>query len=134
VSVATGRFAVGVESVDRLHEECELRLGELAACMSAGAEATAALAALDEHLQRHFAHEESLMAATRFPPSACHQREHAMVLEVMAEVRRRYGAGERDPAVRLAEALVEWFELHARSMDAALAQWLAATPRDATAA
>ena len=83
-----------------------------------------ALADLHDHLERHFQHEESLMSASDFPPAGCHQREHASVLEVVAEVRRRYAGGERDPAARLADALVEWLELHAGSMDAALAQWL----------
>jgi hemerythrin-like metal-binding protein len=129
--VATGRFAVGVASIDGLHEECELRLADLAGRVAAGTDAARALDALDEHLQRHFAHEESLMTATAFPPATCHRREHAMVLEVVAEVRRRYLAGETDPAVRLAEALVEWFDLHASTMDVALAQWLAQAQRAA---
>jgi len=135
VSEPAGRFAVGFASIDRLHDECEARLAALGACVQDATDASAALDALQEHLQRHFAHEESLMAASDFAPAACHQREHAMVLEVMAEVRRRYALGEREPAGRLAEALLEWFELHAQSMDAALAQWLVAAPRSvATAA
>ena len=97
--------------------------------MAGGDDATEGLAALHEHLERHFRHEEALMADTGFPPAACHQREHASVLEVVAEVRRRYALGERDPALRLAEAVLEWFEVHAGSLDAALAAWLNA-PRD----
>lgn len=52
------------------------------------------------------------------------------MLEVVAEVRRRYALGEREPAERLPEAVFEWFELHAGSMDVALAAWLNA-PREA---
>jgi hemerythrin len=54
-----------------------------------------------------------------------------MVLEVVAEVCRRHGAGDRAPAERLAAAVTEWFELHAAGMDAALAAWLNAR-RDET--
>lgn len=118
------RFAVGVPTIDTLHEECEELLSRLADAIGRGDDATAALAAMHEHLVRHFEHEESLMDQTGFPPGACHQREHASVLEVVAEVRRRYASGERDPAERLPAAVLEWFELHARSMDAALAAWL----------
>lgn len=119
-----GRFAVGVDSIDALHVECEAMIAQLATAIESGSDATSALAELHDHLERHFQHEESLMAASDFPPSGCHQREHASVREVVAEVRRRYAGGERDPAARLADALVEWLELHAGSMDAALAQWL----------
>lgn len=118
------RFAVGVSSIDALHEECEVALVRLAEALGRDADAEAALAGLHEHLIRHFEHEEALMSSTDFPPGACHQREHASVLEVVAEVRRRYALGERDPAERLPAAVLEWFELHARSMDAALAAWL----------
>jgi hemerythrin-like metal-binding protein len=121
---ASGGYAVGVASIDRLHEECEAVLARLTDTVGHGADATAALELLQEHLTRHFAHEESLMAATSFPPASCHQREHASVLEVVAEVRRRYALGDADPLARLPEAMLEWFAVHASSMDAALAAWL----------
>ena len=120
----SGRFAVGVASIDALHVECEAAIAQLAAAIESGGDATTALAGLHDHLERHFRHEESLMSASDFPPAGCHQREHASVLEVVAEVRRRYAGGEQDPAARLADAVLEWLELHAGSMDAALAQWL----------
>jgi hemerythrin-like metal-binding protein len=125
-----GRFAVGVPTIDILHEECEAALAQLAGAIERGEDPGPALIALHEHLVRHFEHEESLMAETDFPPGACHQREHVSVLEVVAEVRRRYALGDRDPAERLPAAVLEWFELHARGMDAALAAWLN-SPREA---
>lgn len=124
------RFAVGVPTIDALHEECESALNDLADAIARGEDAGPALAALHEHLERHFQHEELLMSESAFPPGGCHAREHASVLEVVAEVRRRYALGEREPAERLPEAVFEWFELHAGSMDAALAAWLNA-PREA---
>lgn len=125
---AASPFAVGVPTIDALHEECEELLSRLADAIARGADATAALAELQEHLVRHFEHEETLMERTGFPPGACHQREHASVLEVVAEVRRRYAASDRAPAERLPAAVLEWFALHARSMDAALAAWLNTAP------
>ena len=124
---ASGQFAVGEASIDRLHEECETVLAQLAADLDAQRDASAALQNLHQHLERHFEHEEQLMSASSFPPAGCHQREHASVLEVVAEVRRRYSDGDRDPAARLAEAMFEWFGVHANSMDAALAAWLSAS-------
>ena len=125
------RYAVGVPSIDALHEECSALVEALAHALARGSDVQDALDALHEHLVRHFAHEESLMAATDFPPMACHQREHAAVLEVVAEVQKRYAAGDREPAARLDAAILEWFELHAGSMDAMLAQWLHAAAQPA---
>jgi hemerythrin-like metal-binding protein len=127
-------FAVGVPSIDALHVECEAMLLRLSNAIETGTGIDTALAALQEHLGRHFSHEEALMAQTSFPPAGCHEREHAMVLEVVAEVCRRHGAGDRAPAERLAAAVTEWFELHAAGMDAALAAWLNARRDEAVSA
>jgi hemerythrin-like metal-binding protein len=124
---ASARYAVGVPSIDRLHEECEALLAQLTEAVTTRADATEALGRLHEHLTRHFEHEQSLMASTSFPPANCHQREHASVLEVVVEVRRRYAQGDSAPLSRLPEAVFEWFGIHASSMDAALAAWLTAT-------
>jgi len=114
-------FAVGVPSIDALHVEFEQRVQAL---QDAGDDAGPALAAFEEHLLRHFEHEQALMAASGFPMEACHAREHATVLEVVAEVRRLSNAGQFEPLHRLAPAMLEWFAIHAGSMDAALAEHL----------
>jgi hemerythrin-like metal-binding protein len=119
-----GAYAVGIPSIDALHVELEERL---AALIDAGDDAQDALAALQDHLQRHFAHEESLMAGTAFPMADCHAREHASVIEVVGEVRRLLAAGDRGPLARLAPAMLEWFAVHAAGMDAALANYLKRT-------
>lgn len=119
-----GAYAVGIPSIDALHVELEERL---AALINAGGDATDELAALQEHLQRHFSHEESLMARTEFPMADCHAREHASVIEVVSEVRRLLAAGDRGPLGRLGPAMLEWFAVHAAGMDAALANFLKRT-------
>ena len=114
--------AVSWPEIDALHLEFEA----LGARLAAGADLPATLAALVEHVDRHFGTEERLMTETGCPMLGCHQREHAGVREVVVEVQRRLAAGEPEYAQRLAEALPEWFALHAGSMDAALAQFLRA--------
>ncbi|MGZ8254922.1 MAG: bacteriohemerythrin [Burkholderiaceae bacterium] len=121
VAVGQGAYAVGIASIDALHVELEERL---AAVIRAGDDAQAELAALQEHLQRHFAHEEALMAGSDFPMADCHAREHASVVEVVSEVQRLLAAGDRAPLGRLAPAMLEWFAVHASGMDAALASYL----------
>lgn len=116
-----GAYAVGVPSIDALHLELEEQLAALA---DAGDDAQAALAELQDHLQRHFTHEETLMAQSGFPMAECHAREHLSVVEVVTEVRRRLAQGDAAPLGRLAPAMLEWFAVHAASMDAALASYL----------
>jgi hemerythrin-like metal-binding protein len=116
-----GAYAVGIPTIDALHVELEERL---AALSRAGDDAQAALASLQEHLQRHFAHEEALMSGSDFPMAECHAREHASVVEVVAEVQRLLAAGDSGPLGRLAPAMLEWFAMHATGMDAALASYL----------
>ena len=116
-----GAYAVGIPSIDALHVELEERLAALA---RADDDPRAELAALMDHLQRHFDHEEALMQEASFPMAECHAREHRSVLEVVTEVRRLLDAGDAAPLGRLAPAMLEWFAVHATSMDAALAAWL----------
>lgn len=116
-----GAYAVGIPSIDALHVELEERL---AALIRAGDDAGAELAALHDHLQRHFTHEEALMSASEFPMAECHAREHASVIEVVGEVQRLLAAGDRGPLARLAPAMLEWFAVHASGMDSALAGYL----------
>ncbi len=85
------------------------------------------LASLDEfvtHTEAHFGEEERWMREIAFPPLHCHQGEHANVLEVIREVRKRVADGQVQLGKTLSEALAEWFPQHAGSMDAVLAMYM----------
>jgi hemerythrin len=80
-----------------------------------------ALDALIVHSEAHFAMEERWMAAVGFAPENCHSRQHALVLDVLREVRKHVEAGkDLDPVRRLPTELGQWFGFHAEAMDAAL--------------
>lgn len=119
------RHPLGHAGIDGLHVEWEQALARLqdAQDQAALADAMRGLIAATEH---HFSTEEAWMQASSFPPADCHAREHAGVLEVVLEVQRRLQAGHTEVARRLGEELPRWFELHATTMDAQLAQHLAA--------
>jgi len=76
------------------------------------------------HTIAHFAQEDRWMLATGFTAGNCHSDQHAMILETMQAVVRHYEKGETDIINRMGEALAEWFDQHAASMDAGLAQHL----------
>lgn len=112
-------FEVGFEPMDDLHRDFRDILLQLAA--PEGAEYGDLLLKLHEHLLEHCATEERWMKGSDFPSCACHRQEHEMLLEVVSEVRRRFDAGDVDVVKRLADELPRWFEIHANTMDAALA-------------
>jgi len=76
------------------------------------------------HTVEHFAQEERWMAACGIQPDFCHFGQHASVLQVMREVERRALSGEMEYIGSMIEALVEWFPMHANSMDAGLVSYL----------
>ena len=115
-------LALGNATMDDTHREFVALLNAVAAAADADL-----LARLDDfvaHTERHFGEEERWMEATNFPPRGCHQGEHQNVLEIAREVRNRVAAGDVEYARKLADALAEWFPVHATTMDAMLAEFM----------
>ena len=114
----TQDLLLGDERTDVTHQEFVDLVNATAAC-----EPEQQLAKFQEllaHTVEHFAQEERWMLATGISADFCHFSQHNNVLDIMREVDRRAGAGELDLIPRMLEALVEWFPMHAISMDAAL--------------
>ena len=76
------------------------------------------------HTVEHFAQEERWLLACGVQSDFFHFSQHGSVLEVMKEVERRALAGDIDLIAKMLEALVEWFPMHASSMDAGLVTFL----------
>ena len=118
----TSAFVLEEATMDETHREFVDLLNRVAA-----ASEDDLLASLDEfvkHTEEHFGQEERWMQEFAFPPAHCHQGEHANVLEVIREVRRRVADGQVQLGSTLADALAEWFPQHAGSMDAVLAMYM----------
>ena len=119
------QLALGQSTMDDTHREFVDLLNRVGA-----AAVDDLLASLDDfiaHTEAHFGQEERWMEAMQFPPLHCHKGEHANVLEITREVRKRVVAGETHLGRTLAEAIAEWFPQHATSMDAVLALFMAQT-------
>jgi len=112
-----GYFEVGFEPMDAIHRDFHGLLTQLSEPGDQGEK----LLALHEHLLQHCAQEERWMRSSNFPSCVGHLREHEMLLEVVAEVRRRFDSGDSAIVQRLADELPQWFAVHANAMDAALA-------------
>ena len=113
-------YAVGFEPMDAIHREFHDRLSAFAA----PGDECEKLLALHEHLIEHFRQEERWMTESSFAACSCHRQEHTILLDVLAEVRRRFDAGDGEVVARFAQELPLWFQTHADEMDAALARHL----------
>lgn len=110
----------GDARMDETHEEFVRMLADLRALPP---EAQLPLyRELTAHTVAHFAQEDRWMLATGFTADNCHSLQHKSVLDTMQAVETHYLQGDLDIISRMADALAEWFPMHARSMDAGLAQ------------
>jgi hemerythrin len=112
-------LSVGQPTMDDTHREFVDLLNRLAAAPDD--QVLACVDAFITHSETHFGQEQAWMGAMKFAATECHVREHDGVMEVVREVRNRVAAGETALGKVLAAAVAEWFENHARSMDAVLA-------------
>jgi hemerythrin len=76
------------------------------------------------HTIEHFDQEDRWMLATGFTAENCHTLQHKSILDTMNAVESHYLKGDVEIISRMADALAEWFPMHAQSMDAGLAQHL----------
>jgi hemerythrin-like metal-binding protein len=122
------RYLLGIEAMDETHRELVDLVNRIAE--SDGDEFITLFQELVAHTRTHFAAEETMMAETRFPAIAEHKGDHARVLGELDRFAARLAPGR----TRLAKAYVRdqvpaWFDLHARTMDSALAAHLGARIR-----
>jgi hemerythrin len=82
------------------------------------------------HTVDHFAQEDRWMLATGFTADNCHTMQHQSILETLQAVEAHYLQGDQDIISRMADAMAEWFPMHAQSMDAGLAQHMKAVGFD----
>ncbi|MCC6076334.1 bacteriohemerythrin [Pseudomonas sp. GCM10022188] len=113
-------YAVGDATIDHTHREF------LELCVAAGEAEGAAFAAqfhaLFAHTQAHFADEEARMQASAYPALGEHRAHHRNLLGDMDRLGQRVAAGRSAMArAWLNDNLPQWFDLHARTMDSALA-------------
>ncbi|MBV8470181.1 MAG: hemerythrin [Burkholderiaceae bacterium] len=107
--------------IDQVHQEFVDLINEWAEVLGGDEDPLPAYARLLAHTEAHFAMEEDWMAATGFARDNCHNKQHAMVLDVMREVlAHTHAHGDLAPMKQLLPELVNWFPQHADMMDASL--------------
>jgi hemerythrin-like metal-binding protein len=113
---------VGFKPIDDLHREFQNIVDALVD--PAEADYGEHLLALHEHMLRHTALEEQYMLQENYPHYGVHKREHDRFVERLADMRRRFDAGDTESVRHYANELMGWFAAHAQNHDAALAAYL----------
>jgi hemerythrin-like metal-binding protein len=114
------RYCLGVDSMDSTHQEFMALVNQLG---SADSENFIQLfSQLLKHTEKHFSDENALMESSGFFATKEHQGEHSRVLGDLHKLGEKVAAGN----ISMAQAYVrkhipEWFQLHAATMDSALA-------------
>lgn len=113
-------YAVGDATMDHTHREfLELCV---AASQAQGVAFVEQLQALFAHTHAHFADEEQRMQASAYPALGEHRAHHQHLLGDLERFCQRAAAGRSAMArAWLSDSLPNWFDLHARTMDSALA-------------
>ncbi|MCW2306919.1 bacteriohemerythrin [Rhodobium gokarnense] len=117
------RHRLGVDAMDETHlafADLVNRLGEA----TDPAAFQALFAELSAHTEAHFAEEDRLMAESGFPALVEHRGEHRRVLGQIAQIGERVARGRIAMGRAWVAELPSWFDLHAASMDSALAAHL----------
>jgi hemerythrin-like metal-binding protein len=113
---------LGVVPMDDTHREFVDLYNVLATADDAGF--LGRFDALLAHTDAHFAQENLWMGESGFPPTAIHRGEHERVLAALRQVRGRVVRGEIAAGRDAIAQIPEWFDQHAATMDAALANWM----------
>jgi hemerythrin-like metal-binding protein len=87
------------------------------------------LAEVDRYTFEHFAHEEELMAAVRYPEMRHQVQEHDELRRKTSEFQKRYEAGETTLTIELTVFLSEWLKNHIMRTDRQLGDYIRATGR-----
>jgi len=129
VSRHAAGFEVGFEEMDAQHGHIFDRMEALTAALHAddGAAARAAIVALRDSLATHFAFEESVMEAAKYPERGRHKAAHDLFMQDFAQLTRDMEAtGLSVPVIEtFTSRIPEWVKFHIQVNDAPLGRFLA---------
>lgn len=118
------KYQLGIKEMDDTHKEFADLVNRLAALKGDEKAFQALFEQLGAHTRAHFAHEERLMKESGFPALQEHCAEHAKILGQFAQINRIVQKGRIGFGHAFVEDVPHWFELHAATMDSALAAHL----------
>jgi hemerythrin len=115
-------YSVGVKAIDVQHQNLFNMVNDLHAAMMRQEGKTAAgalLAKLAKYTQEHFAAEEKMMEAAKYPKLAQHRALHHELTKQVQEFMARHQRGESGLSIRLLQFLGDWLTKHIQQEDKA---------------
>ena len=119
----TKEFSVGIDEVDREHEELIEMINGLHDVMQVGADYVQVVELLGEiysQIAKHFAYEEKIMRYARYPRYEEHKEDHETLLDDLREIMDEVEADGSFDAAGLSADLNRWFVDHFHTHDAKL--------------
>jgi hemerythrin-like metal-binding protein len=117
------RYLLGIADMDETHREFVDLVNRLG--VAPKAEFMRLFEELFSHTQAHFENENRLMEASGFPAMREHSDEHQRILGELNRFSQKVATGSiMMGKAYVTQQLPQWFDLHAKTMDSALAAHL----------
>ena len=116
-------FNVGVAEVDHEHQQLIVLINELHDVIQESGGRDQVLRSLGEifaQISSHFALEEKMMRASRYPAMAGHKEDHETLLDELRDIMDEVEDDGSYDEARLADDLERWFSVHFKTHDAKL--------------
>jgi hemerythrin-like metal-binding protein len=113
-------FSVQNAEMDHQHQHLFGLLNTLHGAMSQGKSKDSLPRVFEEliqYTQRHFAAEEALMQKYNYPGFVIHQRQHADLIAQVAQLHKRFLAGDLSVSIHTRDFLKEWLVEHIKGSD-----------------
>ena len=125
------KFIVGVEQIDRDHQQLFELAGRVydglgASGEEAKAASRAAVAELLDYATTHFTSEESLMELAGYPELDAHRRQHGHLLTLARDMEMRAEFGDQSLPVELSHFITRWLIDHIEANDKKFGEFIAA--------
>jgi hemerythrin-like metal-binding protein len=121
------KFSVGVNTIDRQHSGLFAIVNELHTAMMKGQTKSVIGALLDKlvkYTHEHFAYEERMMEAAKYPALAVHRAHHADLTNQVGDFKARYKRGDGTLNIELLRFLSDWLTKHIQHEDKQYSPWL----------
>jgi hemerythrin len=115
-------YSVGVQKIDSQHTVLFDIINELHAAMMNGKAQSLTgplLCKLADYTKNHFAAEEAMMAAAKYPGLADHKLKHCELVKQVDDYVLRYDKGEITLNLHLLDFLRDWLTTHIQKVDMA---------------
>lgn len=115
-----GSLNLGIESIDKQHQELVRIINALHDAMLAG-KAKAVLGPilleLVNYTKQHFRHEEKLFRICAYAQTAAHSAQHASLTKQVLEFQTQFDAGATSLSIEVMEFLRDWLTKHIQETD-----------------